>query len=333
VVYNKRSQENKNMIRVKLILLLLGFSVFFCVGGKAIPDSTAITLGYPVYSQYLQNGLVINPAYTGSRGALSAFISYRAQWMKTPGSPTNQSVSFHTPMKNDKVALGILAQFQQYGFSRNSSIYASYAYHIRMGHGKLSLGLKGGADMSNTNFSGKMILTQDGDEAFMTNEKPYVLPNTGAGIYYFSEKFFIGASVPQFLSYKRTASGGVQAYHEFNNYDFIFSAGGLITFSKAFKFKPSVLVDYSLQNTRNLTQLDLNANFILGDLVWIGGSWRTTEEVAVGIFQLQLNQQLMIGASYDYSVGTMNTFSKGSTEFIIRYEFGSKVSAANPRYF
>ena len=73
-----------------------------------------------------------------------------------------------------------------------------------------------------------------------------------------------------------------------------------------------MLVNYSLQETKKLTQLDINGNFILGDLIWVGGSWRTTEEVVVGILQIQLNQQLMLGFSYDYPVGTMSSYSKGS---------------------
>ena len=94
-----------------------------------------------------------------------------------------------------------------------------------------------------------------------------------------------------------------------------------------------MLIDYSLQNTKKLTQFDINGNIIMADLIWLGGSWRISEEVAVGILQVQLNPQLMFGFSYDYPVGRMNSFSKGSSEFILRYEFGSKVSAANPRYF
>ncbi|MCX6254580.1 MAG: PorP/SprF family type IX secretion system membrane protein [Bacteroidia bacterium] len=321
------------MNKLKLIFFLLFLSVVTTVPGQAVPDSTGISLGYPVYSQYLQNGLMINPAYTGSRGALSAFLSYRMQWMGTKGSPVIQSVSLHTPMKNDKVALGILAQFMQFGFTKSTSIYASYAYHIRVGKGKLSFGLKGGADLSNTNYTG-ILLTNPGDPVFTVNDKPYVLPNVGAGVYYFSDKLFAGVSVPSFLSYrKNSATGSVQAFHSFNEYDLIFSAGGLITFSQFFKFKPSILLDYSLQNTKNLTQLDINGNFILADLIWLGGSWRTSEEVAVGILQVQLNSQLMFGFSYDYPVGRMNSYSKGSSEFVLRYEFGYKVSAANPRYF
>lgn len=320
------------MNRIRLFFFSLFLSLFASVPGQAVPDSTGISLGYPVYSQYLQNGLMINPAYTGTREVMSGFMSYRMQWMGTSGSPVIQSVSLHTPMKNDKVALGIMAQFMQFGFTKSTSIYANYAYHIRIGKGKLSFGLKGGADMSNTDYTG-ILLTNMGDPVFNVNDKPYVLPNVGSGLYYFSNKFFAGVSIPAFLSYKKTGKGSVQPFHSFNEYDIIFSAGGLITFSELFKFKPSLLIDYSFQDTKKLTQFDINGNFIIADIIWVGGSWRTSEEVAVGILQVQLNPQLMFGFSYDYPVGRMASYSKGSSEFIIRYEFGYKVSTANPRYF
>lgn len=320
------------MNKIRLIFLLLFLSVFATVHGSMVPDSTGISLGYPVYSQYLQNGLIINPAYAGTRGALSAFLSYRMQWMGTEGAPVIQSISLHTPMKNDKVALGIMAQFMKFGFTKSTSIYGDYAYHIKVATGKLSFGLKGGVDVSNTDYTG-ILLTNSGDPVFTANEKPYILPNVGAGIYYFDDKLFGGISIPTFLNYRKTGSGKVQAYHSFNEYDFIISAGGLITFSQFVKFKPSILIDYSLENTKKLTQFDINGNIILADLIWIGGSWRTSEEVLVGILQVQLNPQFMIGFSYDYPAGRMNSYSKGSSEFILRYEFGYKVSAANPRYF
>jgi len=320
------------MTKIRVILFILIIPVFTSVQGQSASDSKEIDLGYPVYSQYLQNGLIINPAYAGSRGALSGFISYRIQWMGISNAPVFQTISLHAPMKNDRVALGIMGQFMQYGVTRSKSIYASYAYNVKMGQGKLSFGLKGGVDISNTDYTGLALADPD-DPLFLENGK-YILPNFGAGIYYYTSKFFAGISTPQFLSYKKNGTNGVQAFHSFNNYDFILTAGGLVTFSELFKFKPSVLVNYSLEETKKLTQMDINGNFILADLLWAGLSWRTTEDVVVGILQVQLNQQLMLGFSYDYPVGSMNTASKGgSVEFVLRYEFGSKISAANPRYF
>jgi type IX secretion system PorP/SprF family membrane protein len=191
------------------------------------------------------------------------------QWMGTEGAPVIQSLSLHTPMKNDKVALGVMAQFMKYGFTKSTSIYADYAYLIKVGSGKLSFGLKGGVDISNTDYTG-IFLNNPGDPVFTSNEDPYVLPNVGAGIYYYNDRLFGGVSVPTFLKYRKTGTGSVQAYHSFNEYDFIFTAGGLIVFSQFFKFKPSILVNYSLEETKKLTQLDINGNLILGDLIWVG---------------------------------------------------------------
>lgn len=319
------------LIRLRYCLIAAAIVLSLPLYGQ---DSMRISMAYPVFSQYLQNGLVINPAYAGSREALSTLISYRYQWINVPGSPKLQSLTFHSPMKSDKVALGLKAQFMGYGATKSSSVYGMYAYHIRMGDSKLSFGLQGGVDISNTDYSGirETLISQD-DAVFNTSDQPYILPNVGAGAYYFNERFFVGLSVPSFLSYRKASSGKVQAYHSVSDYNFLISAGALITFSPVFKFKPSVLVDYSLQKTEKLSQLDINGNFIIADLIWIGGSYRTSEKVAVGILQIFPAQQLMIGLSYDYPVGNTNLSTKGSAEVVLRYEFGSRVSAANPRYF
>jgi hypothetical protein len=90
------------MNKARIVYFIFFFLILTSVPGHTVPDSTSISLGYPVYSQYLQNGLVINPAYAGTRGILSGFVSYRMQWMGINGSPSLQTVSLHTPMKNDK---------------------------------------------------------------------------------------------------------------------------------------------------------------------------------------------------------------------------------------
>jgi type IX secretion system PorP/SprF family membrane protein len=302
------------------------------LSGQSIADSTRLNLGFPVYSQYLQNGLVINPAYAGTREVLSSFLSYRMQWMGTRGSPLLQSLSFHSPLKNEKIGLGLLAQFMQYGVTKSTSIYGNYAYHIKLKKGRLSFGLKAGIDLSNTDYTGLLLINPD-DPVFKNNDKGLALPNVGAGVYYAEDRFFAGLSIPSFLNYRRSRTGNAVPYHSFGQYDFLITAGGLVQVSPLLKIKPSFLLDYSLQRTRQLSQFDVNCNFIIADLIWAGGSWRFSEQVAVAILQVQLNQQLMLGFSYDYPAGRMHSFSRGSTEFILRYEFRYKVSAANPRYF
>lgn len=319
------------MKRLKVIIIF-SLVVLRHVAGQGLHDSARINLGLPIYSQYIQNGLVVNPAYAGTRGVMSSFLSYRIQWMGTKGSPLLQSLSLHSPMKNDKVALGFTAQFMQYGVTKTTSIFADYAYHIRMRHGKLSFGMKAGADMSNTDYTGLRLNDPD-DPVFKSDNKALVLPNVGTGIYYMEDRYYAGFSIPSFISYRRTKSGSVEPYHSFGQYDLLLSAGAIFPISPVLKFKPSFLIDYSLQNTKKLTQFDINGNFIIADMIWAGASWRISEQVAIGIVQVQVNNQLLVGVSYDYPFGRMNSFSKGSTEFVLRYEFRYKVSAANTRYF
>jgi type IX secretion system PorP/SprF family membrane protein len=315
-------------ILIATFLLLSGFRL----AGQTDTTRTKISLAYPVYSQYLHNGLLINPAYAGSREVLSFFLSGRLQWAGIDGAPKSETVSLHTLMKNDRVGLGLSGQFFQYGVSKLTSIYADYAYHVRIGKGKLALGLKAGFDMSNTNYSEafRQTLSDPNDPVFKSNDKPYFLPNVGAGLYYYGKKFFIGAAVPSFLSY--VTDGSKVSFDAFSDFDVNITAGALITFSPSIKFKPSVYIDYSFQKTKNM-RIDLNGNFIIYDMLWIGGSWRPSEQVAVGIVQFQINPQVMFGYSYDLPLGRMNNYSKGSHEIVFRYEFSYKVSAANPRYF
>lgn len=320
------------MSRIKYIIIILFPLICHESYGQSAADSTRITLGYPIYSQYLHNGLMINPAYAGAREALSAALSYRMQWMGIENAPKLQTISIHTPMKNDKVALGIKAQFMQYGATSSQSIYAIYAYHIKLGKGKMSLGLGAGIDMSNTNYNKLVGITRP-DPVFPESSNKYIFPNVSAGAYYFNNRIFAGLSVPSFLFYRNTGNGKTEPFFSFNEFDFIVTAGGLITIIPVLKFKPSVLLDYSMHDTKSINQLDINGNLIISDFVWVGGSYRMSEQVIVGLLQVQVTHQLMLGVSYDYPAGRMNSYSKGSSEFFLRYEFGSKVSAANPRYF
>ncbi len=320
------------MLRLRSFILIIMLFVSVYAMGQEERGSSKISLGYPVFSQYLQNGFIINPAYAGSLGALSGFISYRTQWAGIEGAPAMETISLHTPLKNERIGLGISGQFMQFGFTKSSSVYASYSYNIRVWKGRLAFGLKAGADISKNVYPSGQFLSQPGDPVF-ENEKPYVLPNIGAGVYYSNDKLFAGLSVPSFLSYMHSSNGSVQAYHSFGNYSFLATGGAILKIREEIKFKPSLLVDFTPGSTKKIERLDINGNLILSDLIWLGGSWRTTEQVVVGMLQIQISQQLMGGFSYDFPVGRMSSYSTGSSEFVLRYEFGTRVSAANPRYF
>jgi type IX secretion system PorP/SprF family membrane protein len=314
----------KKLLHITLLLL-------FCTVtyGQSGPAEQNISFAYPVYSQYLQNGLIINPAYAGSRDVLSFFTSGRKQWGNIDGAPTLESVSFHSMLKNDRVGLGLTGQFMQYGVTQQISVYGAYAYHLRVGSGKLSLGLRGGVDYSKNDYSLLKDIVPDG--VFPLDGNTYLKGNVGFGTYYYNKKYFIGAAIPSFLGYASNQAGDI-TMKAFSNMDIQVSAGMLITFSQAIKVKPSMFLDYSTDPTKPM-RIDLNANLIIYDFVWVGGSYRTSENVAVGILQLQVTPQLMVGYSRDFPVGSMGGYWEASNEVVLRFEFGKKMSASNPRYF
>ncbi len=305
----------------KIILYIIFFLLVSVINTRA--------QNYPVYSQYLLDGLVINPAYTGTREALTASLSFRRKTMDFAGAPMMGTFSLHSPLKNDRIALGLMSHFQTYGVTTKASVFATYAFHIKTRNGRWSLGIKAGADMVNNDYSG--VTTVDPDPAFTEAISSYTLPNIGVGVYYSSDLFFAGLAVPEMFSYRENSSrSGFEFYHDYENYYFMGTAGGLLSFTKGFRFKPSVLVRYSLNNP---LLIDINGNFIISDFLWIGASWRLGEEVIVGILEFQVSQQFKIGYAYEYNLGNISTFVGGTHEVAMRYEFGKTISAANPRYF
>ncbi|MBE0678128.1 MAG: type IX secretion system membrane protein PorP/SprF [Bacteroidales bacterium] len=285
----------------------------------------------PITSQYLTNGLIINPAYAGTRGALSANLSYRKQWARITGAPQFQNLSLHSPVnKREKVALGFVAEYLTYGVTKNVGLYGFYAYNVRVGKGKLSMGLKAGADLSNTNYNNLRFPDGNPQDPLLTGDIRYTMPNIGAGLYYYTDRFFAGLSVPSILTYVSNETDQSAVSPDFGMFKTYLLTGTLISFSDGFKLKPSVLVRYSFAEP---LEADLNVNMIIADLLWIGGSYRIAEKAAVALLDLQVTPQLKLGYSFDYQLGHLNSYTSGTHEVSLRYEFEYSVSATSPRYF
>jgi type IX secretion system PorP/SprF family membrane protein len=285
----------------------------------------------PITSQYLTNGLIINPAYAGTRGALSANLSYRKQWAHIVGAPQFQNLSLHSPVnKREKVALGFVAEYLTFGVTKNVGLYGFYTYNVRVGKGTLSMGLKAGADLSNTNYNNLRFPDGNPQDPLLIGDIRYTLPNLGTGLYYYTDRFFAGLSVPSILTYVSNETDQSAVSPDFGMFKTYFLTGTLISFSDGFKLKPSVLVRYSFTEP---LEVDLNANMIFADLLWIGGSYRIAEKAAVALLDLQVTPQLKLGYSFDYQLGHLNNYTSGTHEVSLRYEFEYSVSATSPRYF
>jgi len=277
----------------------------------------------PQYSQYMFNGLAINPAYAGSKDYLSVAALYRKQWVNFPGAPETQTFSIHAPVSEGKMGLGFTFVNDKIGkSSKRMDFYGHYAFHIETGSGVLALGIQGGATQFSTKFS-ELRVFDVGDNVVANGDETEFVPNAGAGLYYYSETFYAGASVPQLLS-TTPKSGPKNVSHYF------FTTGIVLGGSDNFKVKPSVLLKY-VQNAP--MQYDINANVFIGKIIGVGVSYRA-EDAIVGLLSLQLTPQLRFGYSYDLTQTEIKDYGTGSHEFMLGYDFGHEVPKVRvPRYF
>lgn len=198
----------------------------------------------PLYAQYLNNPLVINPAYSGLNNNFNASISYRRQWAGFDGSPTTVNVSAHTSMLKNKMGLGMLLVQDKIGVNNNTEVYATYAYRLNFSKAThLSFGLQGGFMNFRTN-NDDLNAYDPSDPAFSNNQN-VIKPSFGAGVIFNSEKFFLGISVPRMLNTDAVLSNdSTQQSVDAMLYDQHYYASLAYVFylSERVRFKPSCLV-------------------------------------------------------------------------------------------
>jgi len=315
------------MIKNKYILLL--FIVLMSFGVFSQESSLKVGQRYePIYSQYWINGLAINPAYAGSRECFSNTILYRNQWMGFEGAPITQTLSSHAPFKDEKNAVGLFIFHEAIGVTDYYDVFGNYAFRFQLGNGRLSLGIRAGATFFQGNYS-DISADPEGlaNDAFLANESE-IFPNAGVGVYYYTDKFFAGISVPKLMSYEVESSQKKMSVAP-DNYDFLITGGYLYSFSEKLRIRPAFLFRYRLDNT---WQIDGSLNIIILDAIWFGGSYRHNDEFAF-MAEYQVTDQIKAGVAYDVGMGDLAGQHNGSLEVILRYEFRYKVRAVSPRYF
>jgi type IX secretion system PorP/SprF family membrane protein len=274
------------------------------------------------------NGLAINPAYAGSHEALSVTAFARKQWAGVEGAPVSATLSAHTPIKKEKMGLGVLFSSDKISIFNETSFKAVYSYHIALSkQRKLAFGLQAGFNNYAIRYSQLKSKTMN-DPALPAADDINWTPNFGAGVYYYSQKLYLGLSVP-FLSSSIFGTKNIAKQIELRN-NYFLTAGYVATVSHDFKIKPSVLVKYIAGNP---VQMDLNATVLFREVLWAGLSYRSFNSLSF-LTQVNVTEQLRIGYSYDFPLGKLSGFHTGSHEFMINYLFSfTKTKVATPRYF
>lgn len=286
----------------------------------------------PQFTQYMFNEMFINPAYAGSREQVSATMVYRNQWVGLEGSPKTQTASVHGPLMNKKLGLGLTIMNESIGVTKQFAVYGSYAYRMQIGtNGALALGLQGGFINHQENLS-EVITTEENDNEFLFNTPKVTLPNVGYGMYYNTDKFYAGISIPRMLK-NRVAGDGSKAVTNsmnFKTWHYYFMTGYVFPISETVKLKPSLMVK-AVQGAPLIADITINA--LLKDVFWIGFAYRTEDSFA-GLAAFQITPQLRIGYSFDYTTTELNNYSNGTHEITLGYDFSfNKKKVVTPRYF
>lgn len=284
----------------------------------------------PIYSQYMFNPLIINPAYAGSKPFMSGTLLARKQWLNFKGAPFTSSATLHGPLKSKRMGLGLSVSNDQIGVTNQTDLYGSYAYKLPIKEGVLSLGLSGGVSFYKSNLN-ELTVWDANDVVYEVNILTNQLPNFGAGVFYSTEKWYAGFSVPKLLSYnwQNGRHNDRDAVHRPVNHYFL-TGGYAFEKSEDLVLKPSVLVRY-VKNTQ--LQFDINMNVLINKIIWVGASYRY-KDALVGIFEYQLSRQLRLGYAYDYPITKVSSVSIGSHEIMVGFDFGYEVmKVRNPRYF
>ena len=289
----------------------------------------------PQYTQYMYNTQVVNPGYAGSREALSFGALYRTQWVGLDGAPKTLTFTADTPIGSlDNMGLGLSIVSDEIGPATETNLVVDYSYTINTSdEGKLAFGLKAGLDLLDVDFT-KLNIFDSNDPRFQNNIDNKLQPQIGAGVYYYTEKFYAGLSVPNMLTTKHFDASSLQNTSvetvAAERLHYFLIAGYVFDLNSNLKFKPAILAKAV---SGAPLQADFSANFLINQKFTLGASYRWSAALSA-MAGFQVNDGLFIGFGYDYQTTDLEIVSDGSYELMLRFDvFYKPERVSTPRFF
>lgn len=278
------------------------------------------------FTQYMYNTTIINPAYAGSRGALSIFALHRTQWVGLDGAPVTNTVSMNTPFNESNLGLGISIVNDKIGPTQENTISADISYSIHTSETfKLSFGMKATANLFSLDVN--KLNPVDNDPSLHDFNNKFT-PNIGAGIYLHSDKAYVGFSVPNFIETNRYNDNEVAIFKEKINYYLM--GGYVFTISNDIQFKPAGLLKIAQGAP---LQADISGNFMFMEKLTVGIAYRWSAAIS-GMVGFQISEGLHIGYGYDLETTHLDKYNSGSHEVFLRYDlFKNNTRMTTPRFF
>ena len=308
----------------KIILVMALLLSCFAVEMRAQQD--------PQYTQYMYNMNIVNPAYAGSRGTLSIGLLGRTQWVGISDAPKTATLSIHAPVGKN-LAAGFSAIADTYGPVNEQNIYADLSYTITTSEeGRFAFGLKGGITLFDVGLLSDIIPPQTvpGVDRLFQDDINEIFPNFGAGVYYYTDKFYAGLSAPNLLETKHLEkqSGTITRASEKMHY--FFTSGYVFDLSETLKLKPSFMAKAV---SGAPLSLDVTANMLFNDRLELGLNYRLDDSIG-GLVNFGVTPDLRIGYAYDYTTSNLGNFNSGTHEMFLLWDIDfSKKNLKSPRFF
>lgn len=308
-------------MKTKLILILLLLSGTI----RAQQDAQ--------FTQYMYNTINVNPAYAGSRQSMNIFALHRTQWVGLDGAPVTNTASINTPLKNTNMGIGVSIINDKIGPSDESNLAVDFSYSINTSEEfKLSFGIKASANLLNINFD-KLNQYDANDYSFENNVDDKFSPNIGVGLYWYSDKTYIGLSAPNLLETKhfdKYAGTGANSYIAKERINYYLTAGHVFDLNYNLKFKPTLMT--KLVQGAPL-QVDISANFLFNEKFTLGAAYRWSAAVSA-LVGFQATDSWFIGYGYDLETTRLANYNSGSHEIFLRFELFKKYNKiTSPRFF
>jgi type IX secretion system PorP/SprF family membrane protein len=297
-------------------------------------------------SQYLFNGLAVNPAYAGYKDNWTVNLSSRLQWAGVSGAPRTSTLSVDgTVGDNKNVGLGLMLSNDRLGPEINSAGYFNYSYRIKLNYEdseRLCFGIAAGAVQYA--IDGNLFNTGGGgDPAISTGVQTKLAPDFRIGVYYYSPLLYIGASA---LNLVPNAYPDPNSIFVRENRTFYLTTGFVVPISSSINWKPSLLIK---EDFKGPTNLNVSTYFLFNELLWVGASYNSgvvlwnktnlqsnlnTMGAVTGAISVNVTPLCRFGYSYDVGTAKLSGFQSASHELSLTLGFARrKERIISPRYF
>lgn len=281
----------------------------------------------PQYTQYQLNNFVINPAVAGTDDHWQAKLNNRNQWVGITDAPRTSVFSLYGPMLK-RMGIGGFVFNDVTGPTRRLGGQVAYSYHFKL-NDKMKIALGASFGLVQYVVDGAKITTQElGDNALSNGIQSKLNPDAGGGAYFYTDKFYVGLSAPQMLTskldffedYEETSSR--QERHYFLTGGYMFDITDEIQVQPSFQAKLVSPVQ---------PQVDLGVRGIYSEMVWLGASYRTGEDLGgQEAISAQLGytfqKNLTFAYSYDITLSDIRSVSNGSHEIMFAVRFQNNKS-------